>query len=64
MTKYTVKVITMSGKVVYPKKLSMFCNQVDAFWTEDIKEAVWWEEYDCADTFAAEYECAEVITKD
>jgi len=64
MTKYTVKVITTSGKVVYPEKLSMFCNQVDPFWTEDIEEAVWWEEYECADIFAAEYECAEVITKD
>ena len=61
MTKYTVKVITKSGKVVYPKELSANCNEIDPRWTEDIKEAVWWEEYDCADIFAAEYEYAEVI---
>lgn len=61
MTKYTVKVITKSGKVVYPKELSVNCNEIDTRWTEDIKEAVWWEEYDCADYFAMEFKNAEVV---
>jgi len=30
MTKYTVKVITKSGKVVYPKELSVNCNEIDS----------------------------------
>ena len=61
---YTVKITKEDGKVIYPSKISLGNNIIEPCWTEFKELAVWWEEYDCADTFAREYNNAEIVKKD
>ena len=62
MTKYTVEFKTENGKIIYPKIITLDCMEFKVLkWTEDKSEATAWNEYDCADDFAMEFENAEVV---
>ena len=62
MTKYTVEFKTEDGKTIYPKIITMDCMEFKVLkWTEDKLEAASWNEYDCADDFAMEFENTEVV---
>ena len=62
MTKYTVEFKTDDGKTVYPKVISVKCMEFQILeFTENKQEAQYWNEYDCADYFAMEFEKAKVV---
>lgn len=62
MTKYTVKFKTEDGKTIYPKIITLDYMEFKVLkWTEDKLEATSWNEYDCADDFAMEFENTEVV---
>lgn len=62
MKKYTVEFKTEDGKTIYPKIITIDCMEFRVLkWTEDKLEATSWNEYDCADTFAMEFENTEVV---
>ncbi len=62
MTVYTVEFKTEDGKTIYPEIITVDCMEFKVLkWTEDKLEATSWNEYDCADNFATEFENAEVV---
>lgn len=62
MTKYTVKFKIEDGKTIYPKIITIDYMEFKILkWTEDKFKAISWNEYDCADDFAMEFENTEVV---
>ena len=62
MTVYTVEFKTEDGKTIYPKIITVDCMEFKVLkWTENKLEATSWNEYDCADNFAMEFENAKVV---
>lgn len=62
MIKYTVEFKTKDGKMIYPKIITVDCMEFKVLeWTEDKLEATFWNEYDCADDFAMEFENTKVV---
>lgn len=62
MTKYTVEFKTKDGKTIYPKIITVDCIEFKVLkWTENKLEATSWNEHDCADDFAMEFENAKVV---
>lgn len=61
MIKYTVE-IKNKEKLIYPKNINLGLNDFEVLqWTESKEEAVYWNEYECAELFAINYENANVI---
>lgn len=61
MIKYTVE-IKDKEKPIYPKNINLGFNDFEILqWTENKEEAVYWNEYECAEWFAINYENANVV---
>ena len=48
--------------IIYPKNINLGFNDFEILqWTENKEEAVYWNEYECAEWFAINYENANVV---